>query len=189
MEPASVEGDAGQKDIPSEGLPEAMEPNVASLPITVGVGAFLVRGSDLLVVRKTYGPSKGVWTIPSGYVERHESIVETVEREVKEETNIVGRAGPILAVRNRVTETANDTFLVFRMNYVSGTPEPDRQEVGEAAFVPLSDLATSTESAPFTRAIVGRLAKAEGLHRDPYLPPPGTLSSVAYLLYLERESL
>ena len=166
-----------------------MLPNVASLPITVGVGAFLTRGADLLVVRKTYGPSKGVWTIPSGYVERHESIVQTVEREVKEETNIVGRAGPILAVRNRVTETANDTFLVFRMGYVSGQPEPDRKEVSEAAFVSLAELATSAESAPFTRAIVGRLVTAEGLHLDPYQPPPGSLSSVAYLLYLERESL
>ena len=166
-----------------------MLPNVASLPITVGVGAFLTRGADLLVVRKTYGPSKGVWTIPSGYVERHESIVQTVEREVKEETNIVGRAGPILAVRNRVTEAANDTFLVFRMGYVSGQPEPDRQEVSEAAFVPLSELATSAESAPFTREIVGRLVTSEGLHLDPYQPPPGSLSSVAYLLYLERESL
>jgi ADP-ribose pyrophosphatase YjhB (NUDIX family) len=166
-----------------------MEPNVASLPITVGVGAFLARGSDLLVVRKTYGPSKGVWTIPSGYVERRESIIQTVEREVKEETNIVGRAGPILAVRNRVTETANDTFLVFRMDYVTGRPEPDRQEVSEAAFVPLSDLATSAESAPFTRAIVARLAKSEGLHLDPYQPPPGPSNLIAYLLYLERESL
>src|SRR5438876_2480608 len=57
-----------------------MLPNVATLPITVGVGAFLVRERGLLVVRKTYGPSKGQWTIPSGYVERHESIVQSVER-------------------------------------------------------------------------------------------------------------
>src|SRR6059058_1274440 len=117
-----------------------MLPNVATLPITVGVGAFLVRERGLLVVRKTYGPSKGQWTIPSGYVERHESIVETVEREVKEETDIVGRAGPILAVRNRVTEQVNDTFLVFRMAYVSGDPTPDRTEVSEAAFVSLAEL-------------------------------------------------
>jgi len=36
-----------------------MATNVASLPITVGVGAFLVRQDKLLVVRKTYGPAKG----------------------------------------------------------------------------------------------------------------------------------
>src|SRR6267143_4282091 len=118
------EGRRGQKAIPFQALPEAMLPNVATLPITVGVGAFLIRERELLVVRKTYGPSRGQWTIPSGYVERHESIVQSVEREVKEETNIVGRAGPMLAVRNRVTETANDTVLVFRLAYLSGRPEP-----------------------------------------------------------------
>jgi hypothetical protein len=75
------------------------------------------------------------------------------------------------------------------MDYVTGRPEPDRQEVSEAAFVPLSDLATSAESAPFTRAIVARLAKSEGLHLDPYQPPPGPSNLIAYLLYLERESL
>src|SRR2546430_468290 len=116
-----------------------MLPNVATLPITVGVGAFLVRERGLLVVRKTYGPSKGQWTIPSGYVERHESIVQSVEREVKEETNIVGRTGSLPADRNRVTETANDTFLVFRPADVPGPPEPDHGGGSEAAFVPLEE--------------------------------------------------
>ena len=123
-----------------------MLPNVATLPITVGVGAFLVHERGLLVVRKTYGPSKGQWTIPSGYVERDESVVQSVEREVKEETNIVGRTGSLLAVRNRVTETANDTFLVFRLAYISGRPEPDHNEVSEAAFVPLEELAMSEDT-------------------------------------------
>jgi len=161
-----------------------MVSNVATLPITVGVGAFLLRDRNLLVVRKTYGPSKGQWTIPSGYVERHESIVETVEREVHEETHIRGLAGPVLAVRNRVTETANDTFLVFRMAYVSGEPEPDRQEVSEAAFVPLAELARSDDSAAFTRAIVPKLVDAAGLRPDPYTPPWDSKGPHAYLLYL-----
>lgn len=161
-----------------------MIPNVATLPITVGVGAFLVRDETLLVVRKTYGPSKGQWTIPSGYVERQESIVQTIEREVMEETNIVGRPGPVLAIRNRVTDTANDTFLVFRMAYVSGQPKPDGQEVSEAAFVPLRELASSDESAPFTQAIVGKLDRGAGLRLDGYKPPHDPKGPLAYLLYL-----
>src|SRR2546422_3680484 len=161
-----------------------MLPNIATLPITVGVGAFLVREGGLLVVRKTYGPSKGQWTIPSGYVERHESIVESIEREVKEETNLVGRAGSLLAVRNRVTDSANDTFLVFQVGYASGRPEPDHTEVSEAAFVPLAELATSMESALFTRAIVAKLAHREGLQLDPYQPLPNPTDLRAYLLYL-----
>src|SRR5947209_16289411 len=124
--------------------------NVATLPITVGAGAFLVRDEKLLVVRKTYGPSKGLWTIPSGYVEPRESVVQTIEREVTEETGIAGRAGPILGVRNRVTETANDTFLIFSMTYVSGEPPPARVEVSEAAFRRLAALRASASSAQST---------------------------------------
>lgn len=161
-----------------------MQRNVASLPITVGVGAFLLRDRYLLVVRKTYGPAKGLWTIPSGYVERHESVVTTVEREVKEETDIVGRAGPILAVRNRVTDAANDTFLIFRMGYMSGEPKPDHDEVSEAAFRPLSELAKSHDSAPFTRAIIPKLQAAPGLRADPYRPPPEPGGPMEYILYL-----
>src|SRR5439155_1620811 len=140
-------------------LAGAMALNVATLPITVGAGAFLVRDGELLVVRKTYGPSKGLWTIPSGYVEPRESVVQTIEREVTEETGIAGRAGPILGVRNRVTETANDTFLIFSMTYVSGEPRPDRVEVSEAAFRPLGELTTPRPARlDFGRRCRGRLS-------------------------------
>src|SRR5438132_4371822 len=95
------EAPRGERDLPCHGAPSrprnetwdkaisfgdltgVMTLNVATLPITVGAGAFLVRDGKLLVVRKTYGPSKGLWTIPSGYVEPRESVVQTIEREVK----------------------------------------------------------------------------------------------------------
>jgi len=158
--------------------------NVATLPITVGAGAFLVRDGTLLVVRKTYGPSQGLWTIPSGYVEPRESVVQTIEREVKEETGIAGRAGPILAIRNRVTETANDTFLIFAVAYVGGEPKPDGVEVSEAAFRPLAELRTSDSSAPFTRAIIPKLDERPGLQLDSFTPSADPTHPIAYLLYL-----
>src|SRR5712691_9532221 len=161
-----------------------MDRSVATRPITVGVGGFLVREGSLLVVRKTYGPSKGMWTIPSGYVEPRESVVQAIEREVAEETGIGGHAGPILGVRNRVTETANDTFLIFSMTYVSGEPRPDRVEVSEAAFRPLAELRTSDSSAPFTRAIIPKLAQTTGLRLDAYTPTADPTHPLAYLLYV-----
>src|SRR5207245_1825163 len=158
--------------------------NLATLPNTVGPSAFLVRDGKLHVVRKTYVPSKGLWTIPSGYVEPRESVVQTIEREVAEETGIAGRAGPILGVRNRVTETANDTFLIFSMTYVSGEPREDRVAVSEAAFRPLAELRTSESSAPFTRAIIPKLAQTTGLRLDAYTPTADPTHPLAYLLYV-----
>lgn len=156
--------------------------DVARLPITVGVGAFMVRDGRLLVVRRTYGLAKGLWTIPSGYVEPRESIVGTVEREILEETAVRGRAGELLAVRNRVTADANDTFLMFRMHHLGGEPKPDGREVCAAAFVPVDELAVSEESAPFTRALISKLPSAEGMSLDPY--DPRREEDLHYLLFL-----
>lgn len=164
-------------------LRRRMSVNVASLPITVGVGAFMVRDGKLLVVKRTYGIIKGLWSIPSGYVEPHESVRMTLEREVLEETGITGRGGELLAVRNRVTQDVNDTFLIFRMEYLSGDPRPDAQEVSAAAFVPLDELRTSAESAPFTKAAIEKLLDAEGMHLNAYLPPNPLKEGEYYLLF------
>ena len=160
-----------------------MAVNVATLPITVGVGAFLVRDGRLLVVKRTYGAIKGLWSIPSGYAEPRESVLMTLEREVLEETGIVGRAGPLLAIRNRVTADVNDTFLIFRASYVSGEPRPDGTEVSAAAFVPLDELRASAESAPFTKAAIEKFLSAEGMHLDSYLPPAPLKEGEHYLLF------
>jgi len=157
--------------------------NVATLPITVGVGAVMEHDGGLLVVKRTYGALKGAWTIPSGYVEPHESVLMTLEREVQEETGIVGKGGPLLGVRNRVTQAVNDTFLIFRMEYVSGDPRPDAQEVSAAAFVPLEELMASPDSAPFTRAVIEKFLHAAGMHPDPYLPPGPRKEGEFYLLF------
>ncbi len=157
--------------------------NVATLPITVGVGAVMEHDGGLLVVKRTYGSIKGLWSIPSGYVEPHESMLMTLEREVREETGIVGRAGDLLAVRNRVTQDVNDTFLIFRMAYVSGDPRPDDQEVSAAAFVPIRELLTSPDSAPFTRATIEKLLRADGMHLDDYRPPSPLKEGEYYILF------
>ena len=174
---------AGIKAIPMGDIGPAMALNVAALPITVGVGAFLERDGRLLVVKRTYGAIKGLWSIPSGYVEPHESVLMTLEREVREETGIVGRAGDLLGVRNRVTHEVNDTFLIFRMAYVSGEPRPDASEVSAAAFVPLDELRTSPDSAPFTRAAIEKFLRADGLHLAPYRPPGPQQEGDFYLLF------
>lgn len=161
-----------------------MSLNVATLPITVGVGAFLTREDRLLVVRRTYGALKGFWTIPSGYVEPAESVVATLERELREETGVSGRAGPLVGVRHRVAKGINDTFLIFRVDYVSGEPRPDGQEVSAADFVPMSELASAEDSAPFTKAIIARVPQVRGMNLEAYPPPGRRAEGESYLLYL-----
>ena len=55
---------------------------------TVGVGALIVHGGRLVLVRRGVEPDKGRWSIPGGAVELGEKTREAVIREVREECGL-----------------------------------------------------------------------------------------------------
>jgi mutator protein MutT len=54
----------------------------------LGVGAIIVRGERILLVRRANPPLQGQWSIPGGLVETGETIKEAITREVREETGL-----------------------------------------------------------------------------------------------------
>ena len=54
----------------------------------IAVGAVVVDGGKLLMIRRGKEPGKGLWSIPGGRVEKGEYLTEALVREVKEETNL-----------------------------------------------------------------------------------------------------
>src|SRR4051794_29891664 len=48
----------------------------------------LFEGDRLLWIRRATAPYRGRWTIPSGFVERGETVNEAASREVQEETRL-----------------------------------------------------------------------------------------------------
>lgn len=71
----------------------------------VGVGAVILDGSRVLLVKRAHAPLKGEWSLPGGAVELGETIEAAVAREVLEETGIVVDVGPIVEVLDRVQHT------------------------------------------------------------------------------------
>jgi ADP-ribose pyrophosphatase YjhB (NUDIX family) len=55
---------------------------------TVGAVAAVVRGCEVLLVRRRVEPFRGHWTLPAGYLEIDEEPWETARRETREETGI-----------------------------------------------------------------------------------------------------
>ncbi len=53
-----------------------------------GVGAIVVGSKGILLARRDKAPGTGLWSIPGGGVELGETQIESVTREVKEETGV-----------------------------------------------------------------------------------------------------
>jgi 8-oxo-dGTP diphosphatase len=68
----------------------------------VGVGAVIVDGDRVLLVRRGHEPLKGEWSVPGGAVEIGETIEAAIAREVLEETGLVVDVGPIVDVIDRI---------------------------------------------------------------------------------------
>jgi 8-oxo-dGTP diphosphatase len=68
----------------------------------VGVGAIIVDGGRVALVKRAKAPLLGEWSIPGGMLELGETVRFGAEREVLEETGLVVRAIELLGVFDRV---------------------------------------------------------------------------------------
>ena len=68
----------------------------------VGVGAVVLDGDRVLLVKRGHEPLKGEWSLPGGAVELGETLEAAIVREVREETGLEVDAGPIVDVLDRL---------------------------------------------------------------------------------------
>jgi ADP-ribose pyrophosphatase YjhB (NUDIX family) len=72
----------------------------------VGVGAVIVDGDRVVLVKRGHEPLKGEWSLPGGAVELAETLAEAVAREVREETGLDVEVGPVVEVLDRIHRTS-----------------------------------------------------------------------------------
>src|SRR5574341_1406695 len=68
----------------------------------VGVGAVIVEGERVVLVRRAAEPMAGQWSIPGGLLELGETMRAGAVREAREETGLEVEAGEVLEVLDRI---------------------------------------------------------------------------------------
>jgi 8-oxo-dGTP diphosphatase len=74
----------------------------------VGVGAVIIDGDRVLLIKRAHEPLKGEWSLPGGAVEVGESLEGALIREVREETCLDVTVGPVVEVLDRIGRDAAD---------------------------------------------------------------------------------
>jgi 8-oxo-dGTP diphosphatase len=91
------------------------------------------QSAKVVLVRRAEMPAKGLWCLPSGFVEYDESPAEAAVRECLEETGLEVRLVGLLEVSQYLSELRGPGILVlYRGEVVGGEPCPgdDASEVG-----------------------------------------------------------
>ncbi len=68
----------------------------------VGVGAVVMMDGRIVLVKRGHEPLKDRWNLPGGGVELGETLEAACIREVREETGLDVRVGPVIEVFDRI---------------------------------------------------------------------------------------
>ncbi len=109
-------------------------------PKVVGVG-ILEKENKILLVKRGIEPGYGLWSMPSGYINRFEKVEDAIERELFEECGIIVKADWISGVYSKSDSPI--ILLVWNLKYVSGNVKPldETLDVGFFEINNLPDLA------------------------------------------------
>ncbi len=142
----------------------------------VGVGAVVLRGEEVLLIRRGAPPGRGLWSFPGGAVNAGESLAEAVRREVREECGVTIEVGPVIGVFDAIYHNSGGrpeyhyVLVDFLASYVAGEIAP-ASDVTAAAWVPVAE-ALDLELTPGARLLRARLREGRILG-DVYYGPAG----------------
>jgi len=140
----------------------------ATRPV-VGVGAIVLDGHSVLLVKRAHEPLKGQWSLPGGKVELGETLEAAAAREVREETGLEIEVGPIVQVLDRIDrDPAGAVLHHFVLVDFAGRPLGGTlccaSDAAEARWVRVGELAAYAV-APVTIQVIEK-AVARGFTGD-----------------------
>jgi 8-oxo-dGTP diphosphatase len=124
------------------------------------VGAVILSGDRVLLVRRAYQPRKGLWSLPAGFMEFGERQIDALAREVREETGLEITSGTLVSVEDASEDPRTHALLIaFLVDEWSGEPKPgdDADEVGWFPLDALPEMAWKNHG-----RVIGRVREVLG---------------------------
>mgnify|MGYP000035215898 CR=1 FL=1 len=132
----------------------------------VGVGAIVLEGRRILLVKRGKEPCAGKWSIPGGLVELGEKLEEAVKRELFEETGIRGEPRGVLCIVEYLERDREDRvrYHYVLVDYLVEPLDPlesaeARGDVEEVGVFELREALEDLDLAEGTRRILSMLAR------------------------------
>ena len=128
------------------------------------VGAILIDQDErILLVKRGHAPQQGRWTIPGGRVERGETLMEALARELVTETGLSARLLSLAEVVEYIDANHHYVILDYLADCPSGTLRAG-DDADDARFLTLDEL----RSYPTTTGLLPVLERALALYRGQY---------------------
>ena len=113
------------------------------------VGAVILDGDRVMLVKRGQEPLKGEWSLPGGAVEIGETLQAALAREVREETCLEIEIGPVVEVLDSIRRDADGRaeyhyiIIDYRCRIPDGgaTAAACGSEAADVRWVPVADLA------------------------------------------------
>lgn len=122
----------------------------------VAVGAVLLDGEGrVLLIQRGQMPAQGRWTIPGGRVEFGETLAVALLRELRAETGLSGRVGPLCEVFEYLDARYHYVILDYLVTEPSGELRAG-EDAADARFFTLDEIA----ALPTTDGLLAVLRRA-----------------------------
>lgn len=129
------------------------------------VGVVVLRGEEVLLVRRGRPPRQGQWSLPGGRIEWGETAREAALRELKEETGVEAELLGLIEVIDAVftSRTSGETtrhyvLIDFAARWLSGEPVAG-DDAAEARFVHHGEVAGLVEWSETVRIVEAARAR------------------------------